>query len=566
MSGRADREIAKILGDANDGASVMSGAYDAGDRFDRSLALWTPPDQSVDQDIIPALELMSARVRDVVRNDAYIASGIRIHRDSIVGSRYRLNAKPNYRVLGLDDVWAREFAEEVEPLFEAWAESFNHWPDVARRNTFTELIRLAVGVYVTAGEFLATSEWRSTEADRQMYTAIQPIDPNRLSNPMDLQFPPENTRAGVRMNATGKPIGYYIRRRDLTSLGLGDIGMYRWSYIRANVGGARFGDPLSLRPQVIHIVEQGRPGQTRGVSQLVSALKEIRMLKRFRDVTLQNAAVNASFAATIESELPDTTAFETIGAGNVAQTSIDAAQTMMQGIANYTQASKNLQIDGVKIPHLFPGTKLNLQPAGEPGGVGQDFEASFLRYLAANLGMSYEELSRDYRQSSYSSARAALNQTARTMRARKQFVADRFATTIYRLWLEEAYNAGMIRTMTGAGVPSFYAQPFAMEAFCRAEWLGAGVTSIDPLKETQASIMRVRAGLSTREEEISRGGGDYRLVFEQLAREQAEAEELGLSFDAEDAGMGELTTENRDGVGDEMPEQDENQQENTPDG
>ena len=552
MGGQADRDIAKILGETNDGASIMSGAYDAGDRFDRSLALWTPPDQSVDQDIIPALETMNARARDVARNDAYIASGIRIHRDSIVGARYRLNAKPNYRVLGLDDVWAREFAEEVEPLFEAWAESFNHWPDAARRNTFTELIRLAVGVYVMAGEFLATSEWRSTEADRTMYTAIQPIDPNRLSNPMDQQFPPENTRAGVRMNAMGKPIGYYIRRRDLSSLGIGNIGQYRWSYIRANAGGARFGDPLSLRPQVIHIVEQGRPGQTRGVSQLVSALKEIRMLKRFRDVTLQNAAVNASFAATIESELPDTTAFETLGSGNVAQTSVDFAQTLMRGIADYTQASKNLQIDGVKIPHLFPGTKLNLQPAGEPGGVGADFEASFLRYLSANIGVSYEELSKDYQRSSYSSARAALNQTARTMRGRKQFVADRFASIVYRLWLEEAYNAGMVTTMLGAGVPSFYAQPFAMEAFCRGEWIGEGQGQIDELKETQAAVLRIHNNLSTYEREAARFGQDYTTMFEQIARERAEMEELDIA-PPDPADMAELVVEERDGVGEDGP-------------
>jgi capsid protein len=45
------------------------------------------------------------------------------------------------------------------------------------------------------------------------------------------------------------------------------------------------------RLQMIHILEQQRPDQTRGISEMVATLKELRITKRFRDIVLQNAVV-----------------------------------------------------------------------------------------------------------------------------------------------------------------------------------------------------------------------------------------------------------------------------------
>src|SRR5690606_40581633 len=156
------------------------------------------------------------------------------------------------------------------------------------------------------------------------------------------------------------------------------------------------------RQQVIHIYERMRPDQSRGVAEMVAALKEMKMTKQFSEITLQNAIVNATYAATIESELPREAAFEQLGAGD----SSTWAENYMAKIAEYVGGSANINIDGVKIPHLFPGTKLNLRPAGTPGGVGTDFEKSLLRHVAASLGLSYEQFSKDYTETNYSSARS----------------------------------------------------------------------------------------------------------------------------------------------------------------
>lgn len=519
-----DAEIAHILDLPESSATretpmVMGGAHEAASHFDRSLATWHPAVQSADADILPDKGILDARAMDMVRNDAFASSGVQLHRDNIVGSMFMLNAKPNVRALGMkdDEKWSEEFSDEVEAKFSIWAEGFNNWPDAARRNTFTAMIRMAVGIYVTNGEILATSEW-SRETDRPYRTSIQMIGLDRLSNPGDQVHDLERTRGGVRMNAAGAPLGYYIRRASGGSMWDWQKSV-QWNYVKAK---NRLG-----RPQVLHIMEQERPGQTRGISQLTSALKEMRITKRFRDITLQNAVINASFAASIESELPSGQVFESLGGGDVGSSVVEYAEKFLGAIASYSKNARNMQIDGVKIPHLMPGTKLNMMPMGKPGGIGTEFEQSLLRYLAADLGVSYEQLSKDYSETNYSSARAGMLETWKFMQARKKMVADRFATLIYRLWFEEAVNAGHIEAMNGRSVPNMY-DGLNMEAFVQADWIGAGRGQIDELKETQAAILRIKNRLSTYEEEVGRMGKDWRVTFQQIAREQGVLDTLEI--------------------------------------
>jgi lambda family phage portal protein len=188
-----------------------------------------------------------------------------------------------------------------------------------------------------------------------------------------------------------------------------------------------------------------------------------------------------------------------------------------------------MKIDGVSIPHAYPGTKLKLQNAGQPGGIGTNFEASLLRNIAAGLGLSYEEFSRDFTQTNYSSARAAMGQTWKMMQARKKSAADAFATDMYRLWFEEAYNRGEFAQFLPENAPSFY-DGMNKDFYTNCTWIGASRGQIDELKETQAALKRIEGGLSTYEVECARFGDDFREVFRQRQREKAMMDEMGLSF------------------------------------
>jgi lambda family phage portal protein len=526
---RFDPDVEALIGPPANSVVAIGGAYDGASRFDRDLTLWSPPLQTADMDILPDKDLSEARVRDTLRNDAYVQGGQTLHRDNIVGSMFLLNCKPELRVLNskaCDEKWAGEFQEEVEAKFTLWAESPNNWPDAARMNTLTALTRLAVGVYCASGEVIATAEWMRDQP-RPFQTAIQMIEGERLSTPYDLSWD-NRVRGGIERNAYGAPQAYHIRNAHPSDYSAG-ADAFTWTRVPIR---KRFG-----RLNVIHIVEQMRIDQSRGISEMVSALKEMKITKKFRDVTLQNAVVNATYAASIESDMPPEAAFAAIGGvggGEIGKGATDFAAEWLRALAAYTGGSKNLQMDGVKIPHLFPGTKLQLRNAGTPGGVGTEFEQSLLRYIAANLGVSYEQLSRDYSQTNYSSVRAAMNETLKFMTSRKRMVADRFASAVYRLWFEEALGKGEITTLTRS-MPDYYAAMNA-DAYTNCDWIGAGRGQVDELKETQASVLKLKYNLSTYEDEMARLGKDWRKTLAQREREQAEMKLRGLVIE-EDNGI-----------------------------
>lgn len=502
---------------------AIGGALEGAERYERETALWAPPVQSPDTIINPNKELADARGRDMVQNDGYAAGAAALHKDNIVGSQYRLNAQPNWRALGVDEGWAEEFQIAAEARFNALAESQDCWLDAARRNTFTGLVRLAVSSFVITGEVLSTAEWLNKEPRRPCKTAIQLISPDRLSNP-DGKSDDRYLRRGVERNLRGQPLAYHIRAAHPSETY--DLERYVWRRVPAE-------KPWG-RKQVIHIIEQLLPDQTRGISDMVAVLKQMRMTKRFQEVTLQNAVINASFAAAIESELPSAEVFAALGAGPVDGNNPFGAfskyiQNYLGDLSQYLDASKNIALDGAKIPHLFPGTKLNVLPTGTPGGVGTQYEQSLLRHIAAALGLSYEQFSRDYTNTNYSSARASMIETWKSMQAKKKGVADRFASGVYTLWLEEDISGNNLPLPRGKTRDWFY-EPLVKDALSACSWVGASRGQIDEKKETEAAILRIKAGLSTYEIECARLGVDFRDVFEQRAREEGIIKAKGLSF------------------------------------
>lgn len=514
-----------LIGAPESPSEMAASAYEAANRTAHELALWAPPMQSADMEIIAEKSVADPRVRDMLRNDAYVQNGATIQKDSIVGEMFLLNAKPNYKVLGLDETWAEEFQEEVEAKFTLYAESVKNYPDAARRQTLTGLTRLAVGIHAMTGEVLASVEWMRSGA-RPFCTALQMIDLDRLGNPNGEMDSP-TLRGGVHRDSYGAPLGYWIRCSHPADFS--DPDAFFWKYVPATRGQV-VGNPGWDRPQMIHIVDQWRPDQSRGISAMVSALKEMRMTKKYRDIVLQSAVLNATFAASIESDLPQDVVLAQAGGGDPGALTKFAGDYLGE-VARYVGGSRNIRVDGVKVPVFYPGTKMKLQNAGTPGGVGTGFEASMLRYIASSLGVSYEQLSKDYSSANYSNLRAAMAETGKRMRVQKRQVADRFATIYYRLWLEEALNAGAIESMPRKS-PNWY-DGLNADAYSACEWIGASMGQIDELKETQAAVLRVNNGLSTREAELARLGRDWRVVFRQLAREQKLAETEGLTFGAD---------------------------------
>lgn len=508
------------------------GPFEGADRHNSSIALWSSPLQSVDLDILPEKEVIDGRARDMLRNDAYVQGGANLHKDNIVGSHYLANARPNSRMVfgRQNDEWEEAFQEEVEELWELYSDSPDHWIDAARTNNFTSLVRLAVGIHLMAGEVLAAVEWRKDDGS-PFSTCIQMVDLDRLSDPQDRITPFQqlpNQRAGVRYDRYGAPQSYFVRNSHPNDFGPIDFSLPSWKEIPIRKPWGRL--------QVIHLFEQVRPDQSRGITEMVGALKGMKVTHTLRDLQVQNMVTQSLYAAAITSNLPDEQVFAALGSGSltsdkVAELVTNYAEGYLSSVAQYAGTSRGLQIDGVKIPRLYPGEKLELLSPGKGGPLGTEFEQSLLRYIAASLGVSYEQLSRDYTHTNYASARAAMAETWKFMQARKKLIADRFASIIFRLWLEEAINQNLLSTFPARMAPMLYTNGrlnLKFEALSKVDWIGASRGQIDELKETEAAVLRIDRGLSTAEDELARLGKDFRKVYRQLAREQRLRQSLGL--------------------------------------
>lgn len=532
MGIKLDKESEELLGTAGlDNPPVVDGfrvpattgselaiagdAYEGASRFSTELGSYVPATRSADQDIQPAKRVADARARDLSRNDAYIRGGVTLRKDNIVGSYFMLNAQPNSaRLFGKEDAkWEEEFQEEVEEKFAAYAESPRNWIDASGRNTLTELVRIAIEQHTIHGEVLASVEWLRGSR-RPFSTAINMLDVDRLNTPPEQTGNP-NIVMGVELGATWhEPVAYHVRKAHPSDWSTPNS--FQWKRVPKELSWGRL--------QMIHLFEQLRPAQTRGIGTMVSAIPEMKMSRQFREIVLQNAILNATYAATIESDRMDAeTIFRQLGGTDFEPEKVQEAMlAMSKGYYDMVSAtvgkSKNFQIGGVKIPWLPPGAKLQLQGAGQGGPLGSEFEASLHRSMATAFGVSYEQWSKDYSKTNYSSYKGAMTETYKAMASIKKHVADTFASWVYRLWLEEALNQGQI-TSIKRNMPSWY-EAQNEEWYSDCGWVGASRGQVDEVKETEAAIDRINNNLSDLQTENARLGRDWRKGLRQAKREK----------------------------------------------
>lgn len=239
------------------------------------------------------------------------------------------------------------------------------------------MIREGVAMHAFNGELFVQATW-DTSSSRLFRTQFRMVSPKRISNPNNTGDS-RNCRAGVQINDSGAALGYYVSED-----GYPGWMPQKWTWIPRELPGGR--------ASFIHVFEPVEDGQTRGANVFYSVMEQMKMLDTLQNTQLQSAIVKAMYAATIESELDSQQAFEYIaGAG----TDIDSnpLNSFIQSYVTYYNGA-NIKLGGVKVPHLHPGDKLSLQTAQNADAGFSSLEKSLLRYVAAGVGASYEELSR----------------------------------------------------------------------------------------------------------------------------------------------------------------------------
>lgn len=473
------------------------------------MARWSPPLSSADGDILDSKETLDARGRDMVRNDPLISNAVDIYRNGTVGTKMILNARPNGKALGFTDEQVDACQEEIEALWEVYAYSDRCYIDAAGRMNLTDIVRLAVCGSVLSGEFLGTFEYFQ---DRPFRTAIQVVDPDRLSNP-DHAMDTMKLRGGVERDSYGGPTAYHIRTAHPGDF-YGTSALSKWKRVPARTPWGRL--------LVLHVFEAMRADQTRGVAKMVAALRQMKMTSKFNDVALQNAVIQALVVATLESDLNPIEAYRLLGGDETGSANPDALAEVndayLREALSFMKAGQTAKMNGAMIPYLPLGTKLNAKALGD-GNLGTAFETSLIRKIAAGLGVSHEELSKNLSEVSFAGIKAAMAQTFQQMQAVKRAVADKVATAIYRNWLEEVVGRGLIKSLPEHTRGDWIMRGVNLDALSACTWIGAARGSIDEYNEVRAAKIRYDMGLTTMEHECARMGLDWREVQKQRRRE-----------------------------------------------
>jgi lambda family phage portal protein len=491
--------------------------YDAADNHGQHLGGWQPYLWSADGEQNMYRDRIVSRVRDLVRNDGWASGAVTRILDNVIGGNFRPISKPDYRSLAaytgnsaFDATWAMEFGKAVDSHYRSWANDPGKYCDTQRNMTVSQIMRLGFRHKIIDGDALAMIQWlpnRIGIGKARYATAVQVIDPDRLSNPY-LQFDQRTMRGGVVIDPDGAATAYYIRRAHQGDWFTAAESIH-WDLIQRETPWGR--------PIIVHDFDHDRAGLHRGGAGIFApVLQRLKMLIKYDGTELDSAIINAIFGAYIESP------YDPALVEGALQDSSEL-NAYQQERANFHNERKT-SLGEARMPILFPGERINAVSAERPNSNFADFESAMLRNVSAAVGLATPQLSNNWSELNYSSMRAAANEFWKTLAVRRINFAHGFASPIRTAFLEESFEVDNLPLPTGA--PPYIE---CRGAYGSCLWMGPGSGLLDVTKEREGSVMGMSAGMTTLESETAAyDGEDWEVVIDQRAIEIQAFKDRGL--------------------------------------
>lgn len=247
--------------------------------------------------------------------------------------------------------------------------------------------------------------------------------------------------------------------------------------------------------RVLHLFDRLRPGQVRGVPWFAPVILKLRDLDDYDEAELVRKKIEACFAAFVTGAEDE----QTLG-----QARVDASGNRIESF------------EPGMIEYLEPGKDVKFATPSSAGGY-TDYMRMQLHAVAAGVGLTYELLTGDLSQVNYSSIRAGLIEFRRRMEALQwQLLVPGLCQPVWQRFVAAAQAAGRLP-----------------EGDITADWTAPRFEAVDPLKDIQADVLAVRAGVMTLKEAIARQGYEPAQVLAEIAATNAELDALGLVLDTD---------------------------------
>lgn len=468
------------------GAMSLLGGY-IGARYRKSTRDWFAPTLSADMDTIYDLPTLRGRSRDLVRNTPLATGAVGTVVTNVIGGGLQLVSRPDWDTLSMTEKQADKWRQNTEREFALFAESTTC--DITRKLDFYGLQALAFRSCLESGDSFALLPMVPVTGSPYQ-TRIQLLEADRIGTPIQAIQVTEQLTAGIEKDQYGAPIAYWILRHHPG----GPMGLTLQAD-RYMAFGAKTG-----RRNVLHLFQQDRPEQTRGVPYLAPVIELLMQVAKYSEAELAAAVITALLAVFVTSE--------------------DG-----QGIANPSgndgkniDPDKEIKLGTASVIDLNPGDKIETVAPNRPNGAFDPFFQACVRQIGVALQLPFEVLIKHFT-ASYSAARAAMLEAWRFYRMRRIFMANNFCQPIFETWMEEAIALGRI------DAPGFFDDPAIRRAYLMADWIGDSPGQIDPLKEAQAAQLRVQEEFSTRAVETMQLTG---MRWEDVHREAVREKKLRI--------------------------------------
>jgi lambda family phage portal protein len=414
---------------------------------------------------------ITARARWLVRNNGYAVNAVESWAANTVGD----GIKPISKIADA----ARK--EELQRLWLAWTDE----ADAEGLTDFYGLQRRAAREVFLAGEVFFRFRPRRAGDGLSVPLQLQMLPSEML--PLEQTGIAANgnvLRQGIEFDRIGRRVAYQFLRRhpgDSTDPGLaGEI-------VRV---------PAS---EVIHVIDPVEGGQLRGVSKLAPAIVKLFLLDQYDDAELDRKKVAAMYAMFVTSPAPE---------NPLAPDDEDA--------------SEGVEISPGQIVRLDPGEDVTVGQPADSGGTYEPFQYRTLLQISAALGIPYPYLANDMVKGNFSNSRLALIEFRRRVSAWQHSVMVwQLCRPVYARWMDAAVLSG---SLTLPGYEANRSQVLA------ADWLPTKWDWVDPLKDANAEIAQIEAGLKSRTQAIAERGYDAEQVDRDIAAERARERVLGLDF------------------------------------
>ncbi len=493
---------------------AINGAYNGASKKRRTIKEFNPKTGDADADTLNDLPTLRTRSRSLLRNTPIASGAIRTNQVHVIGSGLKLQSRINAGVLGMSESDADVWQQKTEAEFNSWAESLDC--DINRNKNFYDFQNLVFRSILESGDCFVLPLFK--EIDTMNYgLRLQTIEADRVENP-NSKRDTTTLAGGVEKNKNGTPKKYWIRTQHP---GAESTPIERkWDSISAFTGNGR--------RKLIHVYEQLRPGQTRGVPYLAPVIEMLHQLGKYTDAELQSAVISSYFTVFVTT--PE-------GGGNFS--------TFLPSDEGGESTDEDYTMGSGAIVGLAEGEEISTANPGRPNATFDPFVMSLLRQIGASLGLPFELLIQHFTKS-YSAARTAMLNAWKVFLTRRSFMVDHFCNLVYELWMEEAVLRERILA------PGFLTDPLLRKAFLGNLWIGPAAGQIDPTKETAAAQARVDGFFSNISIESAAMGIDFDQNMKQIKREQSKLAEIRKIMSPQEAVTASKPNEEVDDLNDNV--------------